>query len=261
MESRSGDSTVVEHFDRLSRTGAWSRLYAEFDPLTYHFHVRRQRVLELLPEQLGDVLDVGCGPAVMTQAVLDRGGRFTGVDLAPEMVREATAQFDDDPRIHVQLGDIEHLEFPGASFDQVICMAVLEYLPDAARAVGEMARVLRPGGVAIITMPKRIHIDRVTLAATAPARFLARRIAHRESHSPPKLLLQPAELAATVERAGLNVDGVSQYQFTPIPYPFHRLAPRWALQVNLRGERWHATRSRTRSFLAHGFVLRARKPD
>jgi hypothetical protein len=46
---------VVRHFDRLSRTGAWSRLYDEFDPPTYRLHVRRQRVLELLPGTLDDL--------------------------------------------------------------------------------------------------------------------------------------------------------------------------------------------------------------
>lgn len=258
--TRRDNSTVVKHFDRLSRTGAWSRLYNEFDPLTYHFHIRRQRVLELLPRELGDVLDVGCGPAVMTQAVLDRGGRFTGVDLAPEMVREAAAKFGDHPRVDLQLGDIEQLELPDSSFDQVICMAVFEYLPDVSRGVGEIERVLKPGGVAIITMPKRMHIDRITVSATAPARFLARKIARRKSDSPPKLLLQPTELIRAVESAGLYANGVSQYQFTPVPYPLHRLAPRLALKVNLRAERWHATSSRAKGFLAHGFVLRARKP-
>jgi hypothetical protein len=109
-------------------------------------------------------------------------------------------------------------------------------------------------------MPKRMHIDRVTVSATAPARFPARKIARRESDSPPKLLLQPAELESAVERAGLIADGVSQYQFTAIPYPLNRVAPRIGLKVNLRGESWHATRSRIRTFLAHGFVLRARKP-
>ena len=52
---------VVEHFEKLSKTGEWSRLYAEWNGVTYHFQVRRERVLELLPTALGDVLDVGCG--------------------------------------------------------------------------------------------------------------------------------------------------------------------------------------------------------
>ena len=75
---------VVEHFDRLSSTRDWSRLYTVADGSTYHFHVRRSRVLALLPEHLGRVADIGCGPGVMTEAVLTRGGTFEGIDLSPD---------------------------------------------------------------------------------------------------------------------------------------------------------------------------------
>src|SRR5690606_23222060 len=56
---------VVDHFDGYSSSGFWSALYASENGKTYHFHTRRRRILELLPERLGDVLDVGCGPGVM----------------------------------------------------------------------------------------------------------------------------------------------------------------------------------------------------
>src|SRR5436309_2667235 len=87
------NAEVLEHFDRLSTTGQWSHLYEVTDGLTYAFHVRRRRVLELLPERLGRVADLGCGPGVMVEAVLARGGTFDGVDLSAEMVAEAQQRF------------------------------------------------------------------------------------------------------------------------------------------------------------------------
>ena len=64
-EISSNSNQVIEHFNRLSSSREWSRLYAVADGNTYHFHVRRQRVLELLPERLGRVLDIGCGLAMI----------------------------------------------------------------------------------------------------------------------------------------------------------------------------------------------------
>src|SRR5688572_24237227 len=157
-KNNGGRNAVVEHFDRLSARGDWSRLYEVADGFSYHFHVRRARVLELLPTKLGDVVDVGCGPGVMTDAALDRGGTFLGIDLSPEMVREAREKFSDRQNASFRVGDIEHLDLPAASFDQVICMAVLEYLATPDLALAEIARILKPGGTVIITVPKRRHV-------------------------------------------------------------------------------------------------------
>ncbi|HWP41973.1 MAG TPA: class I SAM-dependent methyltransferase, partial [Blastocatellia bacterium] len=180
---------VRNHFDRLSATGDWSRLYAASDGFTYHFHVRRQRVLELLPERLGRVADVGCGPGVMVEAVLERGGSFDGVDLSEEMVREATERFGHLNNVSFRQGNIESLDLPAGHYDQVICMAVIEYLKTPDRAMAEIARILRPGGVAIVTVPKRLHIDRVMVSATAPLRALARLLGASSADALPRLCL------------------------------------------------------------------------
>jgi SAM-dependent methyltransferase len=253
-------TAVVEHFDHLSVTGGWSHLYAVTDGFTYHFHVRRQRVLELLPARLGRVADLGCGPGVMVEAVLARGGRFEGVDLSPEMVREAQEKFGGLAGVHFREGGIEALPLPDGAYEQVLCMAVLEYLATPARAMAEIARILAPGGVAIVTVPKRVHIDQVTVAATAPLRAAARAIGGSTTDSLPRLRMQPAELDQVARGAGLTPEGGSQYQFTPIPYPLTRLAPNLCMRLNLPFERWHATRAAVPSFLAHGFVGRYRKP-
>jgi 2-polyprenyl-3-methyl-5-hydroxy-6-metoxy-1,4-benzoquinol methylase len=251
---------VVEHFDRLSATGDWSRLYEVADGFTYHFHVRRARVLELLPARLGRVVDVGCGPGVMVEAVLARGGTFDGVDLSPEMVREAEDRFGHLDGVSFRQGSIEALELPDRHYDQVICMAVIEYLKTPDLAMAEIARVLCPGGIAVITVPKRQHIDRVTVAATAPLRALARAVGASGADKLPRLSLQPDELDRAAERAGLTPDGGSQYHFTPLPYPVSRIAPGLCMRLNVRFERWHSTRAPVRSFLAHGYVGRYRKP-
>ena len=247
---------VVEHFDKYRD---WSRLYDLADGHNYHFHVRRNRVLELLPEKLGRVLDVGCGPGVMTEIVLQRGGIFDGVDLSPEMVSEAKEKFGHLPGVHFAVGNIEKIEAGNNSYDQLICMAVIEYLKTPDRALAEMARVLKPGGIAIITMPKRWHVSRVTVAATAPVRVLAKMLGAATADHLPRLRLQPDELDQAARRAGLVPEGGSQYHFTPFAYPLTRVAPSLSMRLNMPFEKFHGRRGPFVSFWAHGYVGRYRK--
>lgn len=250
---------VVEHFEKLSKTGEWSRLYAEWNGVTYHFQVRRERVLELLPTALGDVLDVGCGPGVMVEAVLERGGNFQGVDISPEMVKEAEEKFGHFPNVHFVVGNVEAIDFADASFDQVICMAVVEYLEAPCQMLEEISRVLRPNGLALITVPKKRHIDRVMIGLTTPFRKLAKLLVTPQSDKLPRLCLQPDELDNVARKAGLEFVGGRQYQFTPIPYPFTRIAPDFCMKLNLRFEKWAETRNAAVSFLGHGYIGLYRK--
>jgi ubiquinone/menaquinone biosynthesis C-methylase UbiE len=254
-------NAVIEHFDHLSATGSWSHLYSVADGFSYHFHVRRRRALDLLPERLGRVADVGCGPGVMVEAVLSRGGTFDGVDLSPQMVREAREKFGHRANVSFREGDVEALALPDAAYDQAVCMAVIEYLSTPRRAMAEIARILKPGGIAIVTVPKRWRIDRVAVAATFPLRALARLFAQGTADSLPRLRMQPEELDKAAVEAGLLPDGGSQYQFTPIPYPLTRLAPGLCMRLNLPFERWHRKRGALPSFFAHGYVGRYRKPE
>lgn len=71
----------------------------------------------------------------------------TGLDLSPAMLAVAAARasrLDRDVRLHE--GDAAHLPFDDATFDTVVCALSLCSIPDPRRAIGEMRRVLEPGG-------------------------------------------------------------------------------------------------------------------
>lgn len=94
------------------------------------------------------VIDVGCGTGSLTFALAKAAeiARIVAVDLSPVFVEEA-ARRNSDPRIHIQQADACALPFEDNSFDRALSLLVLHFIPEPAKAVAEMQRVTRPGGV------------------------------------------------------------------------------------------------------------------
>jgi SAM-dependent methyltransferase len=113
-----------------------------------------RRLRKALPA--GHALNAGCGGGSFTLRLLDRGYEVTSIDASPlfvEHVRGLLAQRGEDPE-RARLGDLRAaLDFPARTFDAVVCGEVLEHLDDDAAAVREFARVLRPGGVVVASVP------------------------------------------------------------------------------------------------------------
>ncbi|GFJ88380.1 class I SAM-dependent methyltransferase [Phytohabitans rumicis] len=94
-----------------------------------------------------DWLDVGCGTGALTATVLGAAdpARVAGVDPSEGFLAHARARIL-DPRAIFQVGDARSLPFPDHRFDAVVSGLALNFVPDAARAAAELARVARPGG-------------------------------------------------------------------------------------------------------------------
>jgi ubiquinone/menaquinone biosynthesis C-methylase UbiE len=93
------------------------------------------------------VLDVGCGTGSLSLTVprLADVATVTGVDVGTAYLDFATAR-NSDPRVTFREADARALPFETGSFDRVFSMLVLQFIPDFARAVAELRRVVRPGG-------------------------------------------------------------------------------------------------------------------
>jgi SAM-dependent methyltransferase len=94
------------------------------------------------------VLDVGCGTGRLAFALAERCQiqQLRGVDFSPAYIEHAT-RHNHDPRIVFEVGDACALDFPDHSFDRVLALLVLHFVPKADQAIAEMRRVARPGAV------------------------------------------------------------------------------------------------------------------
>src|SRR5579859_1073947 len=105
----------------------------------------------LLPHLAPDaeVLDVGCGPGTITADLAARvpRGHVTGIDAAQEIIEQARGAVGDRANLDFATGDVYALDYPDGSFDVVHAHQVLQHLGDPVRALLEMRRVTRPGGL------------------------------------------------------------------------------------------------------------------
>ena len=104
----------------------------------------RRFLVERLPRDGGQVLDVATGTGLVAQALLARGFRVTGLDQSPEMLVRARERFSD--RVELVEGSADELPFDDASFDHLTFTYLLRYVDDPAATLAELARVVRPAG-------------------------------------------------------------------------------------------------------------------
>lgn len=149
------------------------------------------------------VLDAGCGTGALSAAIAarDPAARITGVDLSDTFVAAARQRV---PTARFLTGDVTRLDLPQGGFDAVLSLLVLQFVPDRAAAMAEMARVAAPDGLVAATMWDftggfpflRLFAD--TVAATDPdgEAFRARHWADPVG--------TPGRLGALLAEAGLS---------------------------------------------------------
>jgi ubiquinone/menaquinone biosynthesis C-methylase UbiE len=156
-DSQFSKNEVSDVFDRMAS------YYADERGQSPWFQAQLKIVLEMLNSEKGLILDIGCAAGAEFEPLLARGFQIVGIDYSPEMLTLAHHRFGASRAVQLFRADAELLPFPDASFDHVVCLGVFEYLSTYDRCLEEIHRVLHPGGVAIISLPTRVSLDRISL--------------------------------------------------------------------------------------------------
>ena len=168
-------------------SGAWKGLHAVVGGWMLRNPLRRRRlapfvgkVIAALPDE-GTVLDVGAGNGAVTLQIARKaaGARIIALDLSASMLGKLRALAEREglgERIETRVADAAATGLEPESVDVVTCTYLLHELPDPSAAIGEMVRVLRPGG-------------RLLLRDFAPGRTFSLmtifgRFHHKDAHGP-----------------------------------------------------------------------------
>jgi ubiquinone/menaquinone biosynthesis C-methylase UbiE len=109
-------------------------------------------VMKNLPDGRKRILDLGCGTGMFMEELSTRAKFVVGVDTSLEMLKVAKGR---SKEVALVQADADSLPFADGSFDAVVSVTLLQNMPDPAATVREIARVLKLGGVAVLTVLKR----------------------------------------------------------------------------------------------------------
>ncbi len=139
---------------------SWIQLYQPRRKMAWRLDEFHRAVARWIPVP-ARVLDFGCGTGNLAEHLQNRGYEVTACDFADEMIAVACHSFGKSGVEWVKLSvDWRHLPYSDGAFDAVVASSVFEYLEDCDFVFGELARVLRRGGVLVISVPDPHHPKR-----------------------------------------------------------------------------------------------------
>ena len=228
----------------------------------FSYIVRKKYVLEMLDRTgpAGRLLDLGCGPAILTRDLAARGWRVSGMDLSSGMLAAASRSTADLVRGSARFtaGEATRLPFQTGSFNTVLCIGVVSYIDDVSVLLNEVHRVLKPGGQAIFQISNASSIAGVDAWLWHQIRKFQARYRQLDAHDSFRTAVKlhwnrPGAFNTWCRAAGLSRREFRFYDFRP-PVAIDRLSQSTALAVGKKLEAIGGSALST--VLASGYLVR-----
>jgi len=206
------DTAETSKFDRLAAT--WWDPEGESRPLHDLNPIRLAYIAERFFLKGKQVLDVGCGGGILSEALANAGAQVTGIDLASAVLDVARLHLHES-QLHVNYREIsvEALanECP-ASFDAITCMELLEHVPDPSSVIRACAQLLKPGGRLFLSTLNRT--PKAFLMAIIGAENILKLLPRGTHHY--AQFIRPSEMAADLRQAGLTLEALHGIDYNPL---------------------------------------------
>jgi SAM-dependent methyltransferase len=256
QDPASGDRERTDraHFDRIATE------YAAKDDHPACRVARRWRVqatLGFVPVTVEPrVLEVGCGAGFACEYLRGKLGAYTGLDYSPRLIDYARKRHR-TPNAAFETGNGRDF-FDDDPYDVIFMIGVLHHVEDKDSLVSNLLRSLRPGGWLVVNEPQP-HNPAIRLARSIRSRF-------DRSYSSEQEQISQQELAALLERHGLEDIRLQAQGFLSTPFAEVPLRPRWLTTLLARSavsvDRWAERRGwRILHGLAWNCIAAGRAPD
>ena len=206
------DPEEIAKFEELA--SRWWDKESEFKPL-HDINPLRVGFIDR-HAQLGGkrVLDVGCGGGILAESMAQRGADVTGIDMGEAPLKVAKLHgLESGVKVNYQRTTAEEFAAEHAGkFDVVTCMEMLEHVPDPASVVEACKRLVKPGGKVFFSTINR-NPKSYLFAILGAERVL--KLVPAGTHDFNKFI-QPAELAAWMRLAGLELDLTNGMTYNPL---------------------------------------------
>ena len=193
------------------RNGEFKTLH-DVNPLRINFI---QKFISLQNKRL---VDVGCGGGILTEGLAKKGANMLGIDLSEELIDIADLHgLESGVSANYKKISAEALaEAEPASFDHVVCMEMLEHVPDPGSVIAACAEMVKPGGYVFFSTLNR-KPKAYLLAIVAAEHILKMLPAGTHDY---KTFIKPSELSQSARDAGLELQGMIGIQYNPLTKNF-----------------------------------------
>ena len=193
------------------RNGEFKTLH-DINPLRINFI---QKFISLQDKR---IVDVGCGGGILTEGLAKKGANMLGIDLSEELIDIADLHgLESGVSASYKKISAEALaEVEPASFDHVVCMEMLEHVPDPGSVIAACAEMVKPGGYVFFSTLNR-KPKAYLLAIVAAEHILKMLPAGTHDY---KTFIKPSELSQLARDAGLELQGMIGIQYNPLTKNF-----------------------------------------